>query len=99
MLVSWPILSPCLYHPLVFLEIIFLICTLSFMSQGAVMQYGHGLFGSQDELLTDYLVAEADEYGYILAGVNWDGMCKYDEFYVALMVATDFSNFPMIPDR
>lgn len=41
----------------------------------ALMSYGHGLFGSQSEIETQYLCDEANEYGYVIFAVNWLGMC------------------------
>jgi hypothetical protein len=42
----------------------------------APLQYGHGLFGSQGEVKTSYLVDEADNHSYILGAVNWIGMVR-----------------------
>lgn len=64
-----------------------------------MVQYGHGLFGDQDEVLTQYLQEQGDQFGYVYGAVNWLGMSKYDEPVAAIMIATDLTNFPMIPDR
>ena len=45
------------------------------------------------------MLPQANNEGYILAAVDWYGMCTYDELFVALMVASDLSNFNMVPDR
>lgn len=66
---------------------------------GRVVQIGHGLFGSQSEVTQQYLSDEANEYGYVMGGVNWLGLCDEDIVADALMVGTDLSDFPMIPDR
>lgn len=66
---------------------------------GRIVQYGHGLFGDQSEVTTSYLEEQANQYGYILGAVDWVGLCQDDLVPAALMVATDLSNFPMIPDR
>lgn len=42
---------------------------------------------------------EAGQYGYVLGAVDWWGLSEADEIPAALMIATDLSNFPMIPDR
>ncbi|EGD80370.1 hypothetical protein PTSG_10625 [Salpingoeca rosetta] len=68
-------------------------------TRGAIMQYGHGLFGSMSELETGYLDDEANRYGYVLAATNWLGMCYEDEVPVASIIAEDLSNFPAVPDR
>lgn len=66
---------------------------------GAVLQYGHGLFGSQQEVDTGYLEDEANRYGYVLAAGDWDGLCKWDVPSLAVMLSTDLSSFAMVPDR
>eukprot|EP00047_Mylnosiga_fluctuans_P021609 m.106925 g.106925 ORF g.106925 m.106925 type:complete len:638 (+) comp8960_c0_seq3:39-1952(+) len=66
---------------------------------GAIMQYGHGLFGDQSEVDVGYLDDEANEYGYVLAATDWIGLSQWDVPYAAIMIASDLSNFAMIPDR
>jgi len=66
---------------------------------GGVLQYGHGLFGSREEVDEGYLDAEANEHGWILVASDWLGLSEYDEVAVALMLSSDISNFAMIPDR
>lgn len=39
-----------------------------------VLQYGHGLFGSWNEANGQYLIAEADQNGYIVIASTWLGM-------------------------
>ena len=68
-------------------------------TRGAVVQYGHGLFGDQGEVETAYLAAQADRYGYVLGASNWLGLSDADELFAADMLSTDVSDFPMIPDR
>lgn len=41
------------------------------------MQYGHGLFGSQDEVHTSYLQAEANRNGWILVASDWLGLSEH----------------------
>lgn len=94
---------------------------------GRAVYYGHGLFGSQNEiqdrkpaphhstpqhntrrrahslhsfvLCPEYLVDEANQYGYVYMCVDWLGLASEDVVTAALMVATDLSNFPIVPDR
>ena len=68
-------------------------------TRGALMSYGHGLFGSQSEIQTQYLCDEANEYGYVIVATNWLGMCYEDELVAASIVAEDLTDFPAIPDR
>ncbi len=64
-----------------------------------LLQYGHGLFGSQSEVETGYLEAEANQYGYILFACDWWGMSQLDVPTIALMIGTNISDFSIIPDR
>jgi hypothetical protein len=68
-------------------------------TRGALMSYGHGLFGSQAEVETAYLNDEANRYGYVLLATNWLGMCYEDEVPAASIVAEDLTDFAAIPDR
>jgi hypothetical protein len=53
----------------------------------------HRLFGDQDEVNTEYLQQQANEFGYIFCAVDWIGLSQYDEATVAVMLATDLTNF------
>lgn len=64
-----------------------------------LLQYGHGLFGSQKEAESSYLEAQANEYGYIVFACNWWGMDEDDVPAIALMLGTDLADFRIIPDR
>jgi hypothetical protein len=66
---------------------------------GRILQYGHGLFGSQGEVETEYLQDEANLHGYVLAATDWWGLCEDDEPAVVVMMATNISNFRIVPDR
>lgn len=64
-----------------------------------LLQYGHGLLGSQDEVESGYLGELADRYGYILFAVDWTGMKEDDSDAIALMILNDLGRFAMIPER
>lgn len=64
-----------------------------------LLQYGHGLFGSQKEVESSYLEAQANKYGYILFACNWWGMDEDDVPAIAVMIGTDLADFRIIPDR
>jgi hypothetical protein len=68
-------------------------------SSGRIVQYGHGLFGDKSEVEVGYLAEDADRYGYVLAACDWWGLDAVDELFVATMLATDITNFAMVPDR
>jgi hypothetical protein len=59
----------------------------------AVVVASSSLFGDQDEVNTEYLQQQADEFGYIFCAVDWIGLSQYDEGTVGLMLATDLTNF------
>eukprot|EP01083_Nonionella_stella_P198634 729137_1 len=63
------------------------------------VQYGHGLFGSMQEITFGIFRETANEYGYILAATNWIGLSWEDVPFVTEMIAFNFTNFPMVPDR
>lgn len=45
---------------------------------GRLMQYGHGLFGSQDESQSGWLMEFADARQLVIVGVDWWGMSEND---------------------
>lgn len=69
------------------------------LSPPLLLQYGHGLFGSQQEVETGYLVAQANAHGYILFACDWWGMTEYDVPAIVLAINFDPSDFRIIPDR
>lgn len=64
-----------------------------------LLQYGHGLFGSQKEVASGYLEAQANQYGYVLFACDWWGMAEYDVPAIAEMLSLNLSDFRIIPDR
>ena len=66
---------------------------------GHLLQYGHGILGSQDEIDTGWLHALSDRAGWILFAVDWTGMKRADAGYITQMVSQDISRFPIIPER
>ena len=64
-----------------------------------VLQYGHGLLGDRGEARTGWLSEFADREGLIVFAMNWTGMSTIDATPIALMIATDLSNFRFIPER
>ncbi len=63
-----------------------------------LLQYGHGLLGSQDEVGAGYLGEMANRYGYVLFAVNWRGMDEDDYESIVLMLAEDIGRFGIIPE-
>ena len=60
--------------------------------------YGHGLFGSYDEIGQDQLKNMMAEHDFVYCATNWEGMAE-DDIPNALSVDTDVSNFPTLADR
>ena len=44
----------------------------------AVVEYGHGLFGSRSEVQHEFLADLANDNGYILTAMDWRGMSRLD---------------------
>jgi hypothetical protein len=44
----------------------------------AVMEFGHGLFGSRGEASDDYLLQMAHDQGYVIIAMDWRGMSTSD---------------------
>lgn len=68
-------------------------------SGARVLQYGHGLLGTLGEAEAGYLGELANEYRYVLFAMTWTGMSTFDAPWIALMLTTDPSDFPAIPER
>ena len=65
----------------------------------AIVQYGHGLLGGQDEVHGGYLSELADRYGWIIFAMDWTGMKAQDSGAISLMLVQDLGQFTIIPDR
>jgi len=63
------------------------------------LQYGHGLFGDKNEVQSSYLGEQADRHGYVLAASDWIGLSEVDSPVVVAMMATDLTDFGIVPDR
>lgn len=68
-------------------------------NDGAIMQYGHGLFGGYGEARNGYLGAQANANGWVIAAADWIGMAGEDVVDIGLMLLTNITNFRIIPDR
>jgi len=66
---------------------------------GAVVQVGHGVLGSQDEVYGGWLGEMADEHGWVLVAVDWTGMKADDIGDITLALITSPGDFSMIPER
>ena len=66
---------------------------------GPIIQYGHGLMGSQSEVHGGYLGRMANRYGYVLLAVDWTGMSSVDLSSIIFMLIDGGSRFGIIPER
>jgi hypothetical protein len=66
---------------------------------GRLVQYGHGLLGSQSEVYTGWLSEAANRYGWVLFATDWTGMKGDDVAIIMDEIGTGMSNFATVPDR
>merc|ERR1719474_110188 len=64
-----------------------------------LMQYGHGLFEGIFEIDINLTQPLWDEWGFVVGGVNWLGMCSEDLETIVNIVASNLTNFVAIPER
>lgn len=64
-----------------------------------VMQFGHGLFSTREDMSWGEVGQVAQDSGAILLGVDWNGMSSPDLSAVTTMVVTQTDRFAMIPER
>ncbi|OJU93999.1 MAG: hypothetical protein BGO23_14425 [Solirubrobacterales bacterium 67-14] len=60
--------------------------------------YGHGLFGSIDEVTSKNIRQLGTENGVLVCGTDWIGMSEMD-LATAVHALADLSKFPALPDR
>jgi hypothetical protein len=61
--------------------------------------YGHGLFGSADEVHTENVRALGNDHGVMTCATDFIGMAEEDVFPEAVPALADLSKFPALPDR
>lgn len=66
---------------------------------GKLLQYGHGLLGTQEEVRDSWLGEMLDANGWIAFATDWTGMKTDDAAWIALMMVDDPLNFAMVPER
>lgn len=64
-----------------------------------ILHYGHGLLGSRGEARTGWLSAMANEHSFVVFAMDWNGMAEPDVGGITIMLASDVSDFRMIPER
>ena len=63
------------------------------------MQYGHGLFGSRQEITYGWSRDYYNQYGYVACATDWWGMSEADLPSVISIMLTDVSKFTSVTDR
>lgn len=71
----------------------------SFKRKARPSLYGHGLFGSIDEVTSGNIRQLGVENNVIVCGTDWIGMSEDDVFQAAMPALLDLSKFPALPDR
>jgi hypothetical protein len=64
-----------------------------------LLQYGHGLLGSEEEARTGWLGRFIHEHRMVVVAAQFTGMATEDYPAIGLMLANDLSRFPTIPER
>jgi hypothetical protein len=76
-----------------------LLLNVSFLFLVVISFSGHGFLSDKFEARDLYLRQTANTHGYIIVATDWLGLTKEDFAVVALMLATDLTNFRIVPDR
>ncbi|MFH1465506.1 MAG: hypothetical protein ABIO70_14050 [Pseudomonadota bacterium] len=66
---------------------------------GMLLQYGHGLLGSQSEVYTGWLAEVADRHGWVIFATDWTGMKDEDVTAILDQIGSGMSNFATVPER
>jgi hypothetical protein len=74
------------------------VATLAGSEPAHLVQYGHGLLGSNMEINAGNVRAFANEHNVVFCATKWAGMSEDDIGNAALTLA-EFSNFPTLADR
>jgi hypothetical protein len=81
-------------------EVLVMIPKSALEQPAALLQYGHGLLGSKGELGTGHMQSFANEYNYVVFGVDWVGMATADVATILRALSSGtFEDFAAIPDR
>ncbi len=57
------------------------------MQRGSFIQYGHGFFGSRDEVISLVQSKFGNDFGYVMGAVEWSGMTRADRDWVVTGIA------------
>lgn len=74
------------------------VATMNGSEPAHLVQYGHGLLGSEDEINAGNVRAFANESNIVFCATKWAGMSE-DDIGNAVTTLGDFSNFATMADR
>lgn len=63
-----------------------------------VVQYGHGLFGSRQEVTSGWIGEWLNSEKMVFFASDWFGMSKFDKLKVMRIILSDLSHFATIPE-
>lgn len=66
---------------------------------GRIVQFGHGFFGTRDELDNEFGHAFADQTGSVMVAIDWWGMSAQDMIPISNDIAVDFAQLPRFTER
>lgn len=65
-----------------------------------VLQYGHGIFGTQEDVMRGEIVALANSMNAVIVATDWLGMSTVDAASIGLVVISgELETFVTVPDR
>lgn len=64
-----------------------------------LLQYGHGLLGSREEVGYGWARTMANDVGAITFAIDWKGMSDDDYNSIIVMTATNLADFPFVAER
>jgi hypothetical protein len=65
-----------------------------------VLQYGHGLLGTKDQANRDWIRTQADEFGYVIVAIDYQGMSSHDaETTWSSVLTSDFASLPLLAEK
>ncbi len=74
------------------------VATMNGSEPAHLVEYGHGLLGSYDEVEAGNLRAFADEHNAVVCATKWAGFSE-DDVPNAITTLGEFGNFPTMADR
>lgn len=63
-----------------------------------VVEFGHGLFGTRQEIAAGWIGEWLDRTKMIFFASDWFGMSKFDKLQIVRIILSDLSNFAIIPE-